>query len=94
MPAIILNSSPATWGALPLPAIGQIRNLDRRHIRERFDERFTARRMAEEYVASYRMLISMSQSQTATKGKRTGASTRSEAVSLVGDSQKLLHEQS
>jgi Glycosyl transferases group 1 len=61
-------------------AIGQIRNLDRRHIRERFDERFTARRMAEEYVASYRMLISMSQSQTATKGKRTGASTRSEAV--------------
>ena len=75
-------------------AIGQIRNLDRRHIRERFDERFTASRMAEEYVASYRMLISMSQSQTATKGKRTDASTRSEAVSLVADSQKLLHEPS
>jgi glycosyltransferase involved in cell wall biosynthesis len=63
-------------------AIGQIRNLDRRHIRERFDERFTARRMAEEYVASYRTLTSTSQSQTVTKGKRTSAMKRSVSVPL------------
>jgi hypothetical protein len=69
-------------------AIGQIRNLDRHHIRERFGERFTARRMAEEYVASYRILT-MSQSQTATKGKRRGARTRREAVSLVAESHEL-----
>jgi glycosyltransferase involved in cell wall biosynthesis len=76
-------------------AIEQIRNLDRRHIRERFDERFTARRMAEEYVASYRILTSTSQSQTVTKGKRTSARTRSGAVSLVADSHEVrLHEPS
>jgi glycosyltransferase involved in cell wall biosynthesis len=76
-------------------AIGQIRSLDRRHIRERFDERFTARRMAEEYVDSYRILTSTSQSQTVTKGKRTSARTRSGAVSLVADSHEVrLHEPS
>jgi glycosyltransferase involved in cell wall biosynthesis len=42
-------------------AIGRIGDLDRRHIRERFDERFTARRMAEEYINSYRMLMFQSQ---------------------------------
>jgi glycosyltransferase involved in cell wall biosynthesis len=42
--------------AQALTAIGRIHCLDRRRIRERFDQRFTVRRMAEEYVASYRML--------------------------------------
>ena len=40
-------------------AIGRIHRLDRRRIRERFDQRFTARRMAEDYVDGYRMLASM-----------------------------------
>jgi glycosyltransferase involved in cell wall biosynthesis len=31
-------------------------HLDRRRIRERFEKRFTARRMAEEYVDNYRRL--------------------------------------
>jgi glycosyltransferase involved in cell wall biosynthesis len=76
-------------------AIGQIRNLDRHHVRERFDERFTARRMAEEYVASYRILPSTSPSRTVTKAKRTSARTRSGAVSLVADSHEVrLHEPS
>jgi glycosyltransferase involved in cell wall biosynthesis len=44
-------------------AIGRLRSLDRRRVRERFDQRFTARRMAEEYVISYRMLTSTAQSQ-------------------------------
>jgi glycosyltransferase involved in cell wall biosynthesis len=53
-------------------AIGHIRGLDRRHIRERFDQRFTARRMAEEYVASYRLLA-----QAPTEVRRTRARKRS-----------------
>jgi hypothetical protein len=44
-------------------AIGRLRSLDRCRVRERFDQRFTARRMAEEYVTSYRMLTSTAQSQ-------------------------------
>jgi hypothetical protein len=53
-------------------AIGRIRDLDRRHIRERFDERFTARRMAEEYINSYRMLMFQSQMHVETRQiKRT-----------------------
>jgi glycosyltransferase involved in cell wall biosynthesis len=44
-------------------AIGRIHRLDRRRIRERFEQRFTARRMAEAYANSYRMLTSTSQSQ-------------------------------
>jgi glycosyltransferase involved in cell wall biosynthesis len=51
-----------------MAAIGQIRSLDRRNIRERFDRRFTARRMAEEYVACYRNLTSTSQLQTSPRG--------------------------
>jgi glycosyltransferase involved in cell wall biosynthesis len=66
-------------------AIGRIRGLDRRRIRERFDQRFTARRMAEEYVGSYRLLASMSQSQTASEVKRTRARKRSVAVPLAAE---------
>jgi glycosyltransferase involved in cell wall biosynthesis len=40
-------------------AIGRIHRLDRRRIRERFDQRFTVRRMAEDYVNGYCMLASM-----------------------------------
>jgi hypothetical protein len=32
-----------------LAALARTRGLDRRRVRERFDRRFTARRMAEEY---------------------------------------------
>jgi len=37
-------------------AIGRARHLDRRRIRETFEKRFSARRMAEAYVETYRML--------------------------------------
>jgi glycosyltransferase involved in cell wall biosynthesis len=40
-------------------AIGRIRRLDRGRIRKRFEQRFSARRMAEEYVESYRRLTSL-----------------------------------
>src|SRR4030095_14930083 len=66
-------------------AIGRIRGLDRRRIRERFDQRFTARRMAEEYVGSYRLLASMSQSQTASEVKHTRGRKRSVAVPLAAE---------
>jgi glycosyltransferase involved in cell wall biosynthesis len=39
-----------------IDAIGRIRCLDRRRIRKRFEQRFTARRMAHDYVDSYRRL--------------------------------------
>jgi glycosyltransferase involved in cell wall biosynthesis len=34
-------------------AIGRLDTLDRRRVRARFEERFTARRMAQDYVALY-----------------------------------------
>ena len=40
-----------------LTAVKRLNELDRRRVRERFDERFTATRMAKEYMACYRVLI-------------------------------------
>jgi glycosyltransferase involved in cell wall biosynthesis len=42
--------------AQAVEAIGRIRSLDRRRIRKRFEQRFTARRMAQDYVDTYRRL--------------------------------------
>jgi len=67
-------------------AIARSRGLDRRRIRERFDHRFTARRMAEEYVASYRLLATTSQSQAVSEVKRTRASKRNVPVPLAAAS--------
>jgi glycosyltransferase involved in cell wall biosynthesis len=66
-------------------AIGRIRDLDRRHIRERFDERFTARRMAEEYINSYRMLMLQSQMHMETR-----QINRTETPQFTADSHKRL----
>ena len=38
-------------------AIEKIPTLDRRHIRQRFEERFTSRRMAQDYLAVYAQLM-------------------------------------
>jgi glycosyltransferase involved in cell wall biosynthesis len=38
-------------------AIGRLSELDRRQVRTHFEKRFTARRMAEEYVLSYKALV-------------------------------------
>ncbi len=38
-------------------AIGKARALDRAGVRRRFEERFTARRMAADYLALYRKLL-------------------------------------
>src|SRR5207247_8026795 len=40
-----------------LEAVDRVHRLSRKKIRSRFEDRFTARRMAEEYVAVYRGLI-------------------------------------
>jgi hypothetical protein len=48
--------------------------LDRRRFRERFDQRFTARRIRQEYV--YGVLASMSTSQVTTQGGTHMARTR------------------
>jgi glycosyltransferase involved in cell wall biosynthesis len=38
-------------------AIGRLHELDRRTVRERFEQRFTAKRMAQEYVEHYHKLV-------------------------------------
>jgi glycosyltransferase involved in cell wall biosynthesis len=45
-------------------AIGRARHLDRRRIRETFERRFSARRMAEAYVESYQTLLKGAHSRT------------------------------
>jgi glycosyltransferase involved in cell wall biosynthesis len=40
-----------------IAAIGRLAELDRRGVRAHFERRFTARRMAEEYVRHYEMLV-------------------------------------
>ena len=40
-----------------LGALGRLEQLSRAHIRRRFEERFTARRMANDYVSVYGALI-------------------------------------
>jgi glycosyltransferase involved in cell wall biosynthesis len=42
-------------------AAGRLQNLDRMQIRRVFEERFTARRMAEDYLKVYRRLVAMHQ---------------------------------
>jgi glycosyltransferase involved in cell wall biosynthesis len=42
--------------AVAVDAIGRISRLDRGRLRKRFEQRFTARRMTEDYVDSYRRL--------------------------------------
>ena len=42
--------------ASAIAAVGQLHTLDRNRIRQRFEARFTARRMAEDYVEVYRRL--------------------------------------
>ena len=40
-----------------LSAIDRLAGLDRRNVRKRFEQRFTARRMAEDYVRLYEKMI-------------------------------------
>ena len=47
--------------AQAVEAVAKIDQIERRGVRARFEERFTARRMAEEYVRHYAMLLSASQ---------------------------------
>jgi glycosyltransferase involved in cell wall biosynthesis len=39
-----------------ITALSRIQLLDRRHVRDRFEQRFTAERMAQEYLAAYSRL--------------------------------------
>jgi glycosyltransferase involved in cell wall biosynthesis len=44
-------------------AVTRVRDLDRSRIRETFERRFSARRMAEAYVESYRALLESAHSR-------------------------------
>jgi glycosyltransferase involved in cell wall biosynthesis len=68
--------------AQAVAAIGRIHCLDRRRIRERFEQRFTARRMAEEYANSYRVLM-------ASQLKDARARERTDTTQLAADSHKI-----
>ena len=48
-----------------LQAINRLPQLDRRRVRAEFERRFTARRMAEDYVRHYQMLAARSAKQAA-----------------------------
>ena len=72
-------------------AIGRIYRLDRRRIRKRFEQRFTARRMAEEYVDSYRKLTASahiaahSQQQRTIRGPAIGRPTQGGSDASLDD---------
>ena len=59
----VVDSEQEAVAALP-----EILSYDRRAVRQRFDERFTATRMAEDYVSIYRQLLRM---RTCTGQRRT-----------------------
>jgi glycosyltransferase involved in cell wall biosynthesis len=42
-----------------LSAIEEIITLDRRQVRARFEQRFTARRMAQDYVRTYKAVLAL-----------------------------------
>jgi glycosyl transferase family 1 len=50
----IVDSEEEAIGALP-----GVLSYDRRAVRQRFEERFTAKRMAEDYVSTYHQLLRM-----------------------------------
>jgi glycosyltransferase involved in cell wall biosynthesis len=49
-------------------AVKRRRELDRRRVRERFEERFTAGRMAADYVSHYQSVVNGAPPKTADKG--------------------------
>jgi hypothetical protein len=51
-------------------AVGDLGRLDRRKVRARFEERFSADRMAREYECAYRKLISAAAEHSATASRR------------------------
>ncbi len=69
--------------AAAVRAVGRLGELDRRQVRTRFEQRFTARRMAKEYVRHYEMLASASgnhlaispRTQSRRRSEQEGAST-------------------
>jgi glycosyltransferase involved in cell wall biosynthesis len=53
-------------------AVGDLGQLDRRKVRARFEERFSADRMAREYESAYRELISAAAGHSAAAPQRQG----------------------
>jgi hypothetical protein len=60
-----------------LQAIDHLPELDRRRVRDRFERRFTAGRMAEDYVRHYRLLLQNSSRDVFPRktGEATGSQT-------------------
>ena len=58
------------------PALSRVLKLDRHAVRRRFEERFSAARMAKDYVKLYRTML---------KGAQASVSDRRDAIALVPD---------
>src|SRR3954464_5379070 len=56
-------------------AIRRTRNLDRSRIRETFERRFSARRMAEAYVESYQALLERARSRASDQARELTSTT-------------------
>jgi len=56
-----------------LSGIDEISKLERRQIRARFEQRFTARRMARDYIRIYEMLLQSSAMQQQTRADESAA---------------------
>jgi glycosyltransferase involved in cell wall biosynthesis len=54
-----------------IAALPEILSYDRRTVRQRFEERFTATRMAKDYVSTYRQLLGMHSSNGNARGPRS-----------------------
>jgi glycosyltransferase involved in cell wall biosynthesis len=63
-----------------LQAIKHLPELDRKRVREGFDRRFTARRMAEDYVRHYRLLLENSSWFMTTPAMRPQAKRASDTL--------------
>ena len=62
----IVDSEEEAIAALP-----EILRYDRRAVRQRFEERFTSRRMAQNYVSAYRQLLGMDTAAGEARGSRS-----------------------
>ena len=61
-------------------AVGEIRSLDRKKCRQVFERRFTARRMAEDYVDVYQELLDESSASSISSGGYSSSQRRQESI--------------
>jgi hypothetical protein len=83
--------------AAAIEAVGRVGQLDRREVRRQFERRFTAARMAQDYVSLYETLVRKTQASDVTTDHRSprgdGASELRRAPRAAGADSDALTEQ-